>query len=83
MTQMQRAQRNLCHKLGILNDELEPIEAALQEFIGMFNGSLPADALNQMFNLNNDEAEAMDNTLIGMAGEGVNDQTEDAAISGS
>ena len=43
MTQMQRAQRNLCRKLGILNDEAAPIEVALQEFVAMFNGPLLED----------------------------------------
>ena len=71
MTQMQRAQCNLCRKLGILNDEV-----ARQEFVDMFNGPLPADvdaALNEIFNLNNIEVEAMDNALIGIIGEGVDD----------
>ena len=82
MTQMQRAQRNLCRKLGILNDEAAPIEVALQEFVDMFNGPLPVDvdaALNEIFNLNNNEAEAMDNALIGIVGEGVHD-LQDAII---
>jgi hypothetical protein len=41
----------------------------------MFSGPLPADAyaaLNEMFNLNEDEVEAMDNALIDMVG-GVDD----------
>jgi len=79
MTQMQQAQRNLCRKLGLYNDEPEPIEAALHEFIGMFNGPLPldvSDALNEMFNLNDDGAEAMDNALIGMVGEGIDELLE-------
>jgi len=82
MTQMQRAQRNLCRKLGILNDEAAPIEVALQEFVDMFNGPLPADvdaALNEIFNLNNNEVEAMDNALIGIVGEGVDD-LQDAIV---
>lgn len=61
MTQMQRAQRNLCRKLGLLNDELEPIEIAFQEFVTMYNGPMPADvvaALTEMFNLNDDLLEA-------------------------
>lgn len=76
MTQMQRAQRNLCRKLGVLNDETAPIQIVLQEFVDLFNGPLPVDvdaALNEMFNLNDDEVEAMDNALIGMVGEGVDD----------
>ena len=77
MTQMQRAQCNLCRKLGILNDEV-----ARQEFVDMFNGPLPADvdaALNEIFNLNNNEVEAMDNALIGIVGEGVDD-LQDAIV---
>ena len=76
MTQMQRAQRNLCRKLGILNDEVAPIEIALQEFVDIFNGPLPVDvdaALNEIFNLNDNEVEALDNALIGIVGEGVDD----------
>ena len=74
MTQMQRAQRS--RKLGILNDESAPIEVALQEFVDMFNGPLPVDvdaALNEIFNLNDNEVEALDNALIGILGEGVDD----------
>ncbi|KAG2598126.1 hypothetical protein PVAP13_5KG528900 [Panicum virgatum] len=81
MTQMQRAQCNLCRKLELLTEELEPIEAALQEFIATFNGPLPAEvaaALNEMFNLDDGEAEVMDSTLIGMAGEGIDDLLEAA-----
>jgi len=77
MTQMQRAQRNLCRKLGILNDEV-----ARQEFVDMFNGPLPVDvdaALNEIFNLNDNEVEAMDNALIGIVGEGVDD-LQDAIV---
>ena len=65
-----------CRKLGILNDEAAPIEVALQEFVDMFNGPLPADVdavLNEIFNLNNNEVEALDNALIGIVGEGVDD----------
>ena len=48
----------------------------------MFNGSLPADvdaALNEIFNLNDNEVEAMDNALIGIVGEGVDD-LQDAIV---
>ena len=79
MTQTQRAQRNLCRKLSILNDAAAPIEIALQEFVDMFNGPLPADvdaALNEIFNLNDNEVEALDNALIGIVGEGADDLHE-------
>ena len=72
----------LCLKLGILNDKAAPIEAPLQEFVAMFNGPLPADVdavLNEIFNLNNNEVEAMDNALIGIVGEGVDD-LQDAIV---
>jgi len=42
----------------------------------MFNGPLPVDvdaALNEIFNLNDNEVEALDNALIGIVGEGVDD----------
>jgi len=71
-----------CRKLGILNDEAAPIEVALQEFVDMFNGPLPVDvdaALNEIFNLNDNEVEAMDNALIGIVGEGVDD-LQDAIV---
>lgn len=81
MTAVRRAQRNLCRKLGLLNDELEPVERALQEYLAMFSGPLPADiiaALTALFNLNDDEAEEMDIDLADMVGEGIDD-LEDAA----
>jgi hypothetical protein len=54
MTQMQRAQQNLCRKLELLQDDLQPVEIALQEFVAMFNGPLPDQviaALAEMFSL--------------------------------
>ena len=48
----------------------------------MFNGPLPADvdaALNEIFNLNDNEVEAMDNSLVGIVGEGVDD-LQDAIV---
>ena len=74
MTQMQRAQQNLCRKLGLLQDDLQPIETALQEFVAMFNGPLPDQviaALAEMFNLDDSPAMEIDDALINMAGEGI------------
>jgi hypothetical protein len=74
MTQMQRAQRNLCRKLGLVHDDLEPVETALQEYIAMFNGPLPPDviaAMTEMFNIGTDEAQEAEEALIRMVGEGV------------
>ncbi|KAJ1277176.1 hypothetical protein BS78_05G274900 [Paspalum vaginatum] len=76
MTQMQRAQKNLCRKLGLVQDELEPVETALQEFVAMFNGPLPADiiaALTEVLNLDNDDVNAADDALLKLVGEGLED----------
>ncbi|KAJ1278632.1 hypothetical protein BS78_04G093600 [Paspalum vaginatum] len=76
MTQLQRAQKNLCRKLGLVNDEQEPVESVLQEFIAMFSGPLPADiiaALTEIFNLDNEDICATDEALLKLAGEGVDD----------
>ena len=78
LTQMQHAQRNMCRKLGILN-ELEPVEIALQEYVAMFSGPLPADiiaALTAIFNLEESVDTELDDALIGLAGEGVGDIQE-------
>ena len=82
MSQMQRAQRNLCRKLGLLHDDLEPVETALQDYIAMFNGPLPTDiiaALTDMFNLGTEEPNEVDDALLRMVGEGV-EELRDAAI---
>ncbi|CAN6242633.1 unnamed protein product [Urochloa humidicola] len=72
---IQKAQRNLCRKLGLLNNELLPIEAALQDFVAMFNGPLPQEiiaALAEMFNIDHDEeAEELDQAMLGLVDEGV------------
>ncbi|CAN6175554.1 unnamed protein product [Urochloa humidicola] len=76
MPALQRAQRNLCRKLGLLNDELQPIEAALQEFLAMFQGPLPQHivaALTVAFNLDDIEADELDEALTAVAGEGIDD----------
>jgi hypothetical protein len=80
MSQMQRAQRNLCRKLGLLRDDLEPVET--EDYIAMFNGTLPTDviaALTEIFNLGTEEANEADDALIRMVGEGV-EELRDAAI---
>ena len=82
MSQMQRAQRNLCRKLGLLHDDLEPVETALQDYIAMFNGPLPTDiiaALTEMFNLGTEEPNEVDDALLRMVGEGV-EELRNAAI---
>ncbi|KAG2629110.1 hypothetical protein PVAP13_3KG437701 [Panicum virgatum] len=66
-----RAQRNLLHKLGVPVEELAPIEEVLQEFIAMFRGPLPEHimaAMTAIFNLDDDDADMLDDALIQHAG---------------
>ncbi|CAN6180490.1 unnamed protein product [Urochloa humidicola] len=71
---VEKAQRNLCRKLGLADDELQPLETALAEFIGMFTGPLPEHiiaALTAIFGLEDDGAEMLNEALLEHAGEGV------------
>ena len=71
---IQKAQHNLCRKLGLLDSELQPIEAALQEFIAKFDGPLPQEiiaSLAAMFNIDNDNAQEIDQALVGLVDVGV------------
>jgi hypothetical protein len=57
------------------------LDRALQEYLAMYKGPLPAEiiaALTATFNLDDEEAEEMDLALAGMVGEGVG-EPEDAA----
>ncbi|CAN6241233.1 unnamed protein product [Urochloa humidicola] len=81
MTAMQRAQRNLCRKLGLLNDEMLPIEIALQEFLAMFQGPLPhyiIAALTAAFNLEDDGVEELNEALAAVAGDAIEDLQDEA-----
>ncbi|CAO2200801.1 unnamed protein product [Urochloa humidicola] len=76
MPAIERAQRNLWRKLGVGDDEFAPIEQVLQEFISMFQGALPAPiiaALTALFELEDDDAEHMNEALLQMVGEAVDD----------
>ncbi|CAN6282295.1 unnamed protein product [Urochloa humidicola] len=79
----QRAQRNLCRKLGISDDEFRPIEELLQEFIGMFTGPLPEHimaAMTAVFDLDDDDAEEVNNALLHHANDAIDElQAEDQA----
>jgi hypothetical protein len=72
---VERAQRNLCHKLGIQANE-HPIDEVLRDFISMFQGPLPEHviaALSALFELENDAADLLDNALLQHAGAAVAD----------
>nr|TKW29048.1 hypothetical protein SEVIR_3G369800v2 [Setaria viridis] len=82
MPAMQRAQHNLCRKLGLLTDEMQPIEAALQEFLSMFQGPVPQDiiaALTAIFNLDDPVAKQLDEAMATVAGEAIEDFQEEAS----
>ncbi|CAO2045826.1 unnamed protein product [Urochloa humidicola] len=76
MPAAERAQRNLVRKLGLTEDELAPVEAALKEFIAMFVGPLPEHiiaALTTIFDLNEEGAELLNEALLEHAGEGIHE----------
>jgi hypothetical protein len=69
---VQKAQRNLCRKLGIGNDELQSINEVLREFVAMFQGLLPEQvvaAMTAIFGLDDDGAELLDEALLHHAGQ--------------
>ena len=82
MSAVQRAQRNLIGKLGLSEDELRPIEELLQDFISMFSRPLPEQVVAGMmaiFDLDNDEAENVNDALLQHAGATIDDLQEDVA----
>jgi len=69
-------------QLGLLNDDLLPVENALQEFLAMFQGLLPhyvVAALTAAFNLDDDGAEELDEALAAVAGDAIDDLQDEAA----
>ncbi|CAN6361815.1 unnamed protein product [Urochloa humidicola] len=83
MSAMRRAQRNLCRKLGLLADDLAPVERALQEYLASFTGPLPEEiiaALTTIFNLDDGETEDMDVALAELVGDGIGELEEAGAI---
>ena len=82
MPAVQRAQRNLISKLGLSEDELRPIEELLQDFISMFSGPLPEQivaGMTAIFDLDDDEAENVNDALLQHAGVTIEDLQEDVA----
>jgi hypothetical protein len=71
---VERAQRNLCRKLGLSAVESEPIETVLQDFVAMFRGPLPphiVGALMAIFSLDDDDTDKLDDALLQHAGTAV------------
>jgi hypothetical protein len=72
---MERAQRNLCRKLGIPAEEQQPIDDVLRDFISMFQGPLPDHiiaALSEMFDLD-DGSNLLHDALLQHVGEALGD----------
>jgi hypothetical protein len=64
---VERAQRNLCRKLGLPADEMEPIETVLQDFITLFRGPLPphiVEALTEIYILDDGDTDMLDDALL-------------------
>ncbi|CAO1948690.1 unnamed protein product [Urochloa humidicola] len=73
---IQHAQRTLCRRLGLPADELRSIEEVLKDFISMFTGPLPEHimaAMTAVFDLDNDEADEVNDALLLHAKQGVDD----------
>lgn len=64
---MQMAQRNLCRKLDIGNDELTSVEDTLRDSVAMFQGALPEQvvaAMTTIFGLDDDGTALLDDALL-------------------
>nr|TKW33343.1 hypothetical protein SEVIR_2G227900v2 [Setaria viridis] len=76
MPAIERKQRNLWRKLGVVDDEFTPIEHILQDFISMFQGALPdfiIGAMTTLFDLDDVVAEQMNDAILHMLGDAVDD----------
>ncbi|KAG2548724.1 hypothetical protein PVAP13_9KG227100 [Panicum virgatum] len=70
----ERAQHNLCRKLGLTDDDYTPIEEVLREFMAMFRGPLPDNivaALTTIFCLDDDDTDLLDEALLQHTGTAV------------
>nr|TKW08179.1 hypothetical protein SEVIR_6G012100v2 [Setaria viridis] len=67
----EKAQRNLCKKLGLTNEELTPIDDVLRDFLSMFQGPLPETivaALTTIFGLDDEGGDMIEDALLHHAG---------------
>lgn len=66
----EKAQRNLWRKLGLTNDEMEPIDEILRDFLSMFQGPLLENivaALTAIFGLDDEGADMLGEALLNHA----------------
>jgi hypothetical protein len=78
---VERAQRNLCRKLGLQASETDSIDSVLRDYLDMFRGPLPPhviDALTAIFRLDDEDTEVLDAALLQHAGTDVVEVTVQA-----
>jgi hypothetical protein len=74
MSAAERAQRNLCRKLGSLCDKVTPIDDVLREFLSMFHGPMLEQivaAMTAIFDLDDETSDVLDNALLNHVGAAV------------
>lgn len=73
---VQRAQANLCRKLGLTFEDRAPIIKILEEYVAMYNGPLPSQvvaALSTLFGIDDDMVAQLDTALMELVGDGVDE----------
>jgi predicted solute-binding protein len=66
------AEKNLCRRLGIVEENEDVTEQAIQEFVDMFKTQIPSRkvaALRALFRLDDDYADAVETALINHGGQ--------------
>nr|TKW29143.1 hypothetical protein SEVIR_3G377000v2 [Setaria viridis] len=66
----EKAQRNLCRKLGLTSEETAPVDEVLRDFLSSFQGPIPeaiVAALTAIFGLDDEGADMLDDALINHA----------------
>nr|TKV97270.1 hypothetical protein SEVIR_9G483300v2 [Setaria viridis] len=72
----EKAQRNLCRKLGLTPEETAPVDEVLRDFLSSFHGPIPETivaALTAIFGLDDEGADMLDEALLTHAGTAVAD----------
>jgi len=80
-----KAQINLCRQLGLAEEEQVTMEEVLRDYIAMFSGPVPEHiivALSTFFDLHSELAAELDGALLELAGDGLDDLLEAAAMAG-
>lgn len=76
MPAVEKAQRNLCRKLGVIQLEPTPLEEVVQSLLAMFTGPLPDQiigAMTTIFDLDDAAADDITDALINHAGDSIDE----------